>query len=100
ITIKMSNTSDGDLWKVCQATLQMRERQWSFSATVRALMRVLLTGGSGFVGSYVAEQLTGLGHTVRALVRPQSDSKLLKTLKNIEFAPGAVEDRRSLDAAV
>src|SRR5205814_10638361 len=64
------------------------------------LMRVLLTGGSGFVGSYVAEQLTGLGHTVRALVRPQSDSKLLKTLKNIEFAPGAVEDRRSLDAAV
>ena len=71
-----------------------------FSATVRPLMRVLLTGGSGFVGSYVAEQLAGLGHTVRALVRPQSDSKLLKMLKNIEFAPGAVEDRPSLDAAV
>jgi len=30
-------------------------------------MRVLLTGGSGFVGSYVAEQLSALGHTVRAL---------------------------------
>ena len=63
-------------------------------------MRVLLTGGSGFVGSYVAEQLDALGHTVRALVRPTSDSKFLKTLRNIEFAPGAIEDRASLDAAV
>ncbi len=63
-------------------------------------MRVLLTGGSGFVGSYVAEQLAALGHTVRALVRPRSDSKLLKTLNNVEFAPGAIEDRPSLDAAV
>ena len=98
--VKIAKTLDPDLWNVVQATLQMRERTLRFSATVRALMRVLLTGGSGFVGSYVAEQLTGLGHTVRALVRPQSDSKLLKTLKNIEFAPGAVEDRRSLDAAV
>ena len=63
-------------------------------------MRVFLTGGSGFVGSYVAEQLSALGHTVRALVRPRSDSKFLKTLLNIEFAAGAVEDRPSLDAAV
>jgi nucleoside-diphosphate-sugar epimerase len=63
-------------------------------------MRVLLTGGSGFVGSYVAEQLAVLGHTVRALVRPQSDSKFLKTLKNVELAPGAIEDRASLDSAV
>src|SRR5438477_7471132 len=63
-------------------------------------MRVLLTGGSGFVGSYVAEQLSALGHTVRALVRPCSDSKFLKTLPNIEFTAGAVEDRTSLDAAV
>ena len=63
-------------------------------------MRVLLTGGSGFVGSYVAEQLAALGHTVRALVRPRSDSKFLKTLPNVEFAPGAIEDRPSLDSAV
>src|SRR5262249_14758274 len=61
-------------------------------------MRVLLTGGSGFVGSYVAEQLSALGHTVRALVRPRSDSKLLKTLPNIEFAPGAGGERVSVAA--
>jgi len=63
-------------------------------------MRVLLTGGSGFVGSYVAEQLAALGHTVRALVRPRSDAKFLKTLPNVEFAPGAIDDRPSLDSAV
>ncbi|HXN55794.1 MAG TPA: NAD-dependent epimerase/dehydratase family protein, partial [Myxococcales bacterium] len=33
-------------------------------------MRVLVTGGSGFLGSYVAEQLAAEGHVVRALVRP------------------------------
>src|SRR5205807_8706362 len=78
----------------------MREQAMRFSATVRRLMRVLLTGGSGFVGSYVAEQLDALGHTVRALVRPLSDCKILKTLRNIEFTPGAIEDRGSLDMAV
>ncbi len=63
-------------------------------------MKVLLTGGSGFLGSYVAEQLDALGHTVRALVRPKSDKSALEKLRHVEFAPGSVEDRASLDAAV
>ena len=63
-------------------------------------MRVLVTGGSGFLGSYVAEGLAALGHTVRALVRPRSDKKILERLANVEFAPGAIEDRASLDVAV
>ena len=63
-------------------------------------MKVLLTGGSGFLGSYVAEQLDGLGHTVRALVRPKSDKRVLEKLRQVEFVAGAIEDRKSLDAAV
>jgi len=63
-------------------------------------MRVLVTGGSGFLGSYVAEQLAAQGHAVRALVRPRSDRKLLESLPGIEFAPGAIEDAGSLTAAV
>jgi nucleoside-diphosphate-sugar epimerase len=46
-------------------------------------MRVLLTGGSGFLGSYVAEQLASLGHTVRALVRPSSDRSLLSKIEGV-----------------
>jgi nucleoside-diphosphate-sugar epimerase len=63
-------------------------------------MRVLLTGGSGFLGSFVAEQLAADGHVVRALVRPRSDRRVLEKLAGIEFAPGAIEDPASLGPAV
>jgi nucleoside-diphosphate-sugar epimerase len=63
-------------------------------------MKVFLTGGSGFLGSWVAEQLTAEGHTVRALVRPRSDKRSLEKLPRLEFAPGAVEDPASLKPAM
>ncbi|MEP6816038.1 MAG: NAD(P)-dependent oxidoreductase [Marmoricola sp.] len=63
-------------------------------------MRVLLTGGSGFVGSHVADQLCGLGHTVRALVRASSDTRVLEGRPGLELATGAVEDPASLGEAV
>jgi 2-alkyl-3-oxoalkanoate reductase len=63
-------------------------------------MRVLLTGGSGFLGSFTAEQLAAGGHVVRALVRPRSDKRVLEKLPAVELAPGAIEDRASLTAAV
>src|SRR5467141_5477071 len=63
-------------------------------------MKVLLTGGSGFLGSFVAEQLSAEGHVVRALVRPHSARKILDKMARVEFAPGAIEDRASLGAAV
>src|SRR3989454_641331 len=63
-------------------------------------MKVLLTGGSGFLGSFVAEQLSAEGHVVRALVRPHSARKILDKVARVEFAPGAIEDRASLGAAV
>jgi len=63
-------------------------------------MKVLLTGGSGFLGSYVAEKLSAGGHAVRALVRPKSERRFLEKLPGIEFAAGAVDDRASLTQAV
>ena len=63
-------------------------------------MTILITGGSGFLGSHIAEQLSSAGKKVRALVRKTSDTRFLKTLKNVELAEGAVGDLDSvLEAA-
>lgn len=63
-------------------------------------MKVLVTGGSGFLGSHVAELLSGEGHQVVALVRKSSNRKFLLTLPNVELAEGSVEDRASVDRAM
>ncbi|MGK7312074.1 MAG: NAD-dependent epimerase/dehydratase family protein, partial [Candidatus Longimicrobiales bacterium M2_2A_002] len=43
-------------------------------------MRIFLTGGTGFIGSHVAERLRGRGHSVVALVRETSDTGQLESL--------------------
>jgi nucleoside-diphosphate-sugar epimerase len=62
-------------------------------------MTILVTGGSGFLGSHVIEQLSQSGRSVRALVRRSSDTKFLRTLSNVELFDGAIDDRDSLKRA-
>ncbi len=62
-------------------------------------MRVLVTGGSGFLGSHVAELLHGEGHEVACLVRKSSDTTFLRSL-GVKLVEGAVDDESTLPAAV
>jgi nucleoside-diphosphate-sugar epimerase len=62
-------------------------------------LKVLLTGGSGFLGSHIAELLSQQGHEVVALVRKTSNSEFLRSLHNVKLVYGAVENAASVEAA-
>jgi nucleoside-diphosphate-sugar epimerase len=61
---------------------------------------VLLTGGTGFLGSHIAERLVAAGVEVRALVRPTSDVRHLSSLPGVTLVRGSLGDPPSLAAAV
>jgi nucleoside-diphosphate-sugar epimerase len=61
----------------------------------------VITGATGLLGSHIAEQLCARGAPVRALVRPQSDTRFLQTLPvelviadlhHLEQTPRALEN--------
>ena len=63
-------------------------------------MKALVTGGTGFLGSHIAERLARRGDLVRALVRPTSDTSFLESLGGVEFVRGDVTDEASLTPAL
>ena len=62
-------------------------------------MTILLSGGSGFLGSHIAEQLADQGQAVRALVRKTSDTSFLEQLSGVELVEASLSDRKALIAA-
>ena len=61
--------------------------------------KVLVTGGTGFVGSHVAELLLARGYAVTCLVRDPDRPAWLRGL-NVDFVQGDCTEPASLDAAV
>lgn len=59
---------------------------------------ILLTGGTGFLGKYLLEELLSKGHKVRALARNPNSVPL--THPGIEWVEGDIMDVPSLDAAM
>jgi UDP-glucose 4-epimerase len=64
-------------------------------------VRVLVTGGAGFIGSHVAETLTTLGANVVVLDDLSgSDGSNIEHLKNVELVRGSILDPEALSRAV
>ena len=64
------------------------------------MRRVLVTGGTGFIGSHLVERLLEKGVFVRCLVRESNNLGWLKKDGNIEYVVGNVLDYNSLIPAV
>ena len=63
--------------------------------------KILLTGATGFLGSYIAKELLNQGYHVRALVRNSSQAKLTSLgLEAVEAVTGNLTDIDSLHNAV
>jgi nucleoside-diphosphate-sugar epimerase len=62
------------------------------------MLRNLVTGGSGFLGSHLVQALAARGETVRALVRPSSKTDHLESL-GVELVYGDLGEVQSLRAA-
>jgi nucleoside-diphosphate-sugar epimerase len=62
-------------------------------------MTVLVTGGSGFLGSHIVERLSRAGRPVRALVRTSSDTRFLRSLPGVELIEGAIDELASVRRA-
>jgi dihydroflavonol-4-reductase len=62
-------------------------------------MRIFVTGGTGFIGTHLAELLSRTGHELFFLVRKTSDVTRLKEL-NVNIVVGDITDKDSLLAGM
>jgi nucleoside-diphosphate-sugar epimerase len=61
--------------------------------------RILVTGATGMIGSFVARRAVEEGYDVRVLVRPHADRTLLQGL-DVEYAIGDLSEPSSLSSAL
>lgn len=64
-----------------------------------SILKILVTGATGFIGSHLCEALIERGHHVTILVRPDDDTRWVDALP-VARAMGDITDKGSLAAAV
>jgi len=63
-------------------------------------MKVLVTGGTGFIGSYIVMELVHLNHNVTILARNPNKVMALHKFKNIEIIKGDITDTKLFEQIV
>ncbi len=62
-------------------------------------MKIVVLGGTGFVGNHVVRELVAQGHAVRCVVRPTSAARAQLDGLDVEVVPGDLHEPDSLVAA-
>ena len=63
-------------------------------------MNIFLTGGTGFIGSYVAMELISNGHEITILARNRNKVPALLKVKGIEIVQGDLSDTKLLEELI
>ena len=63
-------------------------------------MNIFLTGGTGFIGSYVVKNLSDAGHNITILARNPDKVPALSGLKGVTILPGLLSDFDVIEGAL
>jgi len=63
-------------------------------------MKILVTGGTGFIGSHLVEKLVLEGHQARVLDWGEHNIRYLKKLEGMEFIEGDLRNKGTLEKAL
>jgi UDP-glucose 4-epimerase len=63
-------------------------------------MKIFLTGGTGFIGSYILKALSEEGHEVTVLARNPDKVPALHKLKGVEIIKGEIDDADTIGKAL
>jgi farnesol dehydrogenase len=63
---------------------------------ILAMVNILVTGGTGFIGVHLVKRLNELDHDIKLLIRESSDISKFEGLKNIKYYKGDIQNLDSL----
>jgi len=63
------------------------------------MVNILITGGTGFLGTHLVKKLNSLGHNLRLLIRETSNTSAFEKLSKVDYIIGDVRDIETLSNA-